>query len=55
LCSRILDYDKSRYQVESGKEGFAQTSSRLTSTGLAENTAQLANAPESPASKSSDV
>ena len=24
LCSRILDYDKSRYQVESGKEGFAQ-------------------------------
>ena len=24
LCSRIFDYDKSRYQVESGKEGFAQ-------------------------------
>ena len=24
LCSRILDNDKSRYQVESGKEGFAQ-------------------------------
>lgn len=24
MCSRIFDYDKSRYQVESGKEGFAQ-------------------------------
>jgi hypothetical protein len=24
LCSRVFDYDKSRYQVESGKEGFAQ-------------------------------
>ena len=24
LCSRIIDYDKSGYQVESGKEGFAQ-------------------------------
>jgi hypothetical protein len=24
LCSRILDYDKSRYQAEGGKEGFAQ-------------------------------